>query len=350
MRPNVFNFATSELSQDAMLCWLLAWAHPAAKSEDQKLHALGTDLIEAIFSKFRTAAPVIRKDISVRRQEGNIDVLALIDEKAVLCIEDKSGSVEHSDQLRRYRVYVEKHYPGREMLPVYVQTSDQSSYQDVRAAGYAVVHRRDLIDILNNYKNKKGSNAIALDFLEYLSNIERAIESYSWCQVSAWSESSLTGFYCRLSSDLEGAEWGYVNNPRGGFLGLWWGWSCVDDGSLYAQLEPNYVEYDGGYCVDALQLSFRIELNDSAECQGSRTRWHRRIVDAGRATGVAVTKPKRFGTGSTMTVAVLAEDPRRIDERGVLDYSATLEKIRAASELIATAADRAEQEHSADPR
>ena len=27
MRPNLLSFATGELSQGAMLCWLLAWAH-----------------------------------------------------------------------------------------------------------------------------------------------------------------------------------------------------------------------------------------------------------------------------------------------------------------------------------
>ncbi len=31
-RPNLFEFATSELSQDAVICWLLAWA--SSKSVD----------------------------------------------------------------------------------------------------------------------------------------------------------------------------------------------------------------------------------------------------------------------------------------------------------------------------
>ena len=28
MKPNLFKYATSELSQDAFICWLLEWAKP----------------------------------------------------------------------------------------------------------------------------------------------------------------------------------------------------------------------------------------------------------------------------------------------------------------------------------
>ena len=37
-RPNLFKFATSELSQDAFICWLLSSASPENKEEDAKLH------------------------------------------------------------------------------------------------------------------------------------------------------------------------------------------------------------------------------------------------------------------------------------------------------------------------
>ena len=350
MKPNLFDFATSELSQDAMICWLLAWADPSGKLEDQKLHGLGVSVLAAVFSKFGRSVPVVRQVVKVHRQERHIDVIVLIDDWAVLCIEDKAGTTEHSDQLRRYREYTEQKYPGREIFPVYVQTSDQSSYQAVTQAGYVVLHRRELIDLLNDYKNLQGSNAIALDFLAYLSSIESAVESYSRCPISTWTDSSLVGFYAKLACDLQGAEWGYVANPRGGFIGLWWGWRCVGDCSLYAQLEPSYTECAHGYSVDALQLTFRIAVNDSADARDARIFWHQRVVDSARTMGVSVTKPKRFGTGSTMTVAVLAEDPRRTNECGVIDYPVTLENIRAAADLIATAAKHAEQEHASDPR
>ena len=29
--PNLFNYATKELSQDAMICWIIAWAQTDAR-------------------------------------------------------------------------------------------------------------------------------------------------------------------------------------------------------------------------------------------------------------------------------------------------------------------------------
>lgn len=37
-RPNLFTYATSELSQDAFICWLAAWADPKFKDADPALH------------------------------------------------------------------------------------------------------------------------------------------------------------------------------------------------------------------------------------------------------------------------------------------------------------------------
>ena len=41
MTPNLFDYATKELSQDAFFCWLLAWADEECRDADSTLHALG---------------------------------------------------------------------------------------------------------------------------------------------------------------------------------------------------------------------------------------------------------------------------------------------------------------------
>ena len=48
-RPNLFEFATSELSQDAVLCWLASWAGPEAAGSDPHLTALGREFLAALF-------------------------------------------------------------------------------------------------------------------------------------------------------------------------------------------------------------------------------------------------------------------------------------------------------------
>ncbi len=37
-KPNLFSYATSELSQDAFIAWLLAWASPEYQTVDKELH------------------------------------------------------------------------------------------------------------------------------------------------------------------------------------------------------------------------------------------------------------------------------------------------------------------------
>ena len=41
--PNLFDFATSELSHDAFIAWLLSWADPAF--EDEPLHSFSRSVL-----------------------------------------------------------------------------------------------------------------------------------------------------------------------------------------------------------------------------------------------------------------------------------------------------------------
>lgn len=49
--PNIFKYATKELSQDAFLCWLLSLADKKyATKETQSLHELAVNLIRNFFN------------------------------------------------------------------------------------------------------------------------------------------------------------------------------------------------------------------------------------------------------------------------------------------------------------
>lgn len=51
--PNLFNYATKELSQDAVICWLIAWAgiQSARNPADRELRQCGRELLNALFFK-----------------------------------------------------------------------------------------------------------------------------------------------------------------------------------------------------------------------------------------------------------------------------------------------------------
>ena len=101
-KPNLFEFATSELSQDAFLCWLAAWGDPKNAEQDQKLHCLGQAFLQIALEKHGRQILHIIKPIIIKRQHKNIDVLIIINDTSAICIEDKIGTREHSDQLQRY--------------------------------------------------------------------------------------------------------------------------------------------------------------------------------------------------------------------------------------------------------
>ncbi|MCY4226728.1 MAG: hypothetical protein OXF20_03355 [Gammaproteobacteria bacterium] len=99
--PNLFAYATSELSQDAFICWLIKWSENAS---DPELRGLGHRFVNAMMSKW--GGPEV-KEISkaeVERQNNHIDVLACINDRHVLLIEDKTHTGKKSgNQLNDYR-------------------------------------------------------------------------------------------------------------------------------------------------------------------------------------------------------------------------------------------------------
>ena len=52
-KPNIFDFATKELSQDAMICWLIRWAgvKNADTDEARALKGLGRNFVDAMLTK-----------------------------------------------------------------------------------------------------------------------------------------------------------------------------------------------------------------------------------------------------------------------------------------------------------
>ncbi len=107
-RPNIFDYATKELSQDAMICWLIAWAGQSkdAAREDEALQLCGRQFVCTLLNHKRSGkAPIELEDevkTEIYQQERRIDVLARINGKHVLLIEDKTGTKDHDKKLSRY--------------------------------------------------------------------------------------------------------------------------------------------------------------------------------------------------------------------------------------------------------
>ena len=93
---NLFDYATSELSQDAVICWCLNWLN----EPDAELYPLAVDLLQKMGEGTVEGGQTLR----TIQQFYKTDILVCLTGKnRVILIEDKTDTSEHGEQIRRYR-------------------------------------------------------------------------------------------------------------------------------------------------------------------------------------------------------------------------------------------------------
>ena len=249
-RNNIFNFATSELSQDAFICWLCNWVNfddNSLSEDEKKLKSLATEFIEKMLGE-----KLEDRKVNIKRQYQKIDVLLEIQNKTefitkgnninpivdmYVIIEDKVGTGLHSNQIERYRELIseknEKDNGSRAKIKVvYYQLYDEDNTERLKENGVNVIlGRENILELLKEYKDKI-NNSIFENYHNYLSNIETDVNSYEKKNLEDWNSNCYIGFFKELKNEknlLEHAigrqkdcSWGYVNNLSGGFMGMWW--------------------------------------------------------------------------------------------------------------------------------
>jgi len=315
-RPNLFSYATSELSQDAVLCWCIAWADSRYAATDPAMHALGRDLVASLFRAAGVTAPEGDYPVVIKPQLAHVDIVAEIGAGYLLVIEDKVHSSEHSNQLELYAEAIKRQYPDRRHAFIFLKTGDQSSYHGVKANGWTTFLRPQLLAVLR--RNSSCTNAIYRDFLGSIEDMETAVQRFRTAPLTEWThgDPAYTGLYIELQAQLGDGHWNYVANPSGGFRGFWWNFQAVDGGELYLQLEEP-------------ALVAKIWVEDATRRSEMRGAWSRRVIDA--IPGFS--RPGRFGSGEYMTVATRG-DYRIPDPGGRLDLAATVQLLREATAAL----------------
>ncbi len=166
-RNHIFNFAKSELSQDAFICWCLNWLN----YEDSELRALAVDLLK----EFGEEDVSDNQEIIIKRQFKKIDILVVLKGlNRVYIIEDKVNSSERKKQLEEYEKKINELNENEkkdlridenlEVKTVYFKTGFHFS-PDKNVKANKIIAGKMFKEILEKYRNK---NEILDNYYEYL--------------------------------------------------------------------------------------------------------------------------------------------------------------------------------------
>lgn len=306
MRPNLFDYATKELSQDAFLAWYFRWADEQM-SDDLELQKNARSFL----SKYiREQYPDYDSEIvtvQVRRQVDNIDLLLLINGNLNIIIEDKTNTGDHDNQLQRYAKSVKGN-----TVKLYIKTGDESAAvgrRIVSKEGYTVIYRKDLLSF---WESCKSTNEIFVSFIERMSRIETRIHSYKNNDV--WSSDDVRGFFMDLEQAIHASGWHYAANARGGDWVLNWKWVTLEDVQMYLEFSfPCWCANERKEYTDHFKLKvkihplykkFGVQDKDKVGMRELNKRLqHKHIPLFARLSNGLTQKPHHPHPGTWMTIA-----------------------------------------------
>lgn len=321
--PNIFDYATSELSQDAFLTWLIQWADKDYIKTDPDLNSCAISFVQELLKKNNSYKI---ESVQTGRQWKNVDVWALVNNQYFIVVEDKKGTKEHSNQLNRYSEIAKKQYNEKniEVVLVYFKMEEQGKYTNIENAGYTVFQRSKMLSILENYiKSTEPAiqNNIIVDYYKNLESLDKKIKSYRVKPLDEWYWYSYQGFYSELKKHI-GGNWEYVSNAAGGFIGFWWN---------LKQSKLNGNKFDYYLQIEENRLVFKLNVHNQNKRREIRDFFRKQLFKKAKDLDISISKFGRLG--KSMGVAKLNTD-YRVTNNNILDFDKTIAKLKNCMSLL----------------
>ena len=323
MKPNLFNYATSELSQDAFLLWLLEWANPSNSEYDPELHLTSKVFLRRIID---VDDEFDIKSVVCKKQQYHIDVLAIVNNEIAVIIEDKINTQEHGNQIARYRQQLETALGSQyDIKCVYLKTGNEcltNLRKNADSGNFKIFMRRDLLRIL---EKSDSDNAILRDFVSRIKFIEECTNQYKSKPYHEWMHIGVAwqGFYSWLEDNLgDYLEWRYVSNPNGGFWGCYWHWKWCKafNFGIYLQIEQN-------------RICFKADSKPNMDCI---KKCREKIFSIALEKNLKIEK-SRFHKGNFATICFV--DTSYLFGNGIFEEKEILAKISFLTKIIDSIAD-----------
>ena len=180
---DVLGIARRESQHSAFLAWLL---DPRGSHGLRDYFLRGFLSLAAVEARERGIVAVTPlhvdgwkfNDIEVATERHSIDIL-LIDEtdRFVCLIENKIGSGEHSDQLSRYMVTVEREYEGLLPFPIFLTPDGTEPEAEIDAARYVPFDYGNIADLIDRALRVRGST-ISASVTSFLKQYARTLRRH----------------------------------------------------------------------------------------------------------------------------------------------------------------------------
>ena len=323
---NLFNYATSELSQDAFLCWLLSYAqNKDYNGDDAKLKKCAQSLIKVFLlgQKGIFEKDLMEKDLFVKKIEKQwkyIDVLVTLESDKKIIIEDKTYTTDHDNQLERYKDKFKNE--ANNIFGVYYKTGFccETIINDMYK-GYYFFDLNKIKEFFEKYDDI--DNAVFNNYRDFIMEYHKERNNFIGLPVSKWTPTMIQGFYDNLVKKIKlkgkltdgHCGYGYVPNKSGGFYGLWLIPKGKSNFKINKEQTMKYIPYIqmqfeakkdlNGKQQSTMKICLKIEVKEGDGYINLRNEITKgeRIFDVNLDNEtIKFEKPQRWGFGRTMTL------------------------------------------------
>lgn len=352
--PNIFTYATKELSQDAFLCWLLSFACPKYKDTIFKeLHLLAVDLVHAFVGDDQ----LVINELVIKTQEFKIDIWIEINGQILLIIEDKIDSQAGINQLSNYFKIAQNYCKAntyQQLIPVYFKTGNEAKriFDKVYCSQkWSYFSLENLMQHLTNYKDKI-DHPFFIDFYTICYNKLEMNRNFAnhilFQEINNTKNATIEAFYKKLEEDNVFTNWNFLDS-RGVR-------TYYSNQYSYHPSKPNiYIE------LNRLTLKFKIDLGKLGKERGKEYKKFqkelkennirfiydgiRTFFEQDESIANFIEKPSRFSIHNFLTFGIVPIDRwATFKAEGGLDYEATKNNIIAINQKLEKFIDRHQQE------
>lgn len=181
--PNLFTYATSELSQDAVLCWILSWLEEDNLKQNEEMNEVAKRLVLLFLQQHDSYKHISINDIeyidNLKQQYFKIDVyfrikLSAYTDPVSVIIEDKTHTSHHSEQMERYLNAIKNDdIKEHDTIGIYFKTGFINDRDEDLPEGFKLVRNSTFNEFLNK---QKCNHPIFLEYRTFFNQYQRGFD------------------------------------------------------------------------------------------------------------------------------------------------------------------------------